>query len=131
MSNCITAAPYYSICCLNECDQIYQHLEAHIPASTASSGEIMKAVESLPFSVNISAPLRDKLGEVAQTHNGNVPLHGRLLAQWLHFAFPHECPYPHEAGTISPKTANQWRAERGDESDSVTEGEIKQILETG
>jgi len=131
MSNCITAAPYYSICCLNECDQIYQHLEALIPASTASFGEIIKAVESLPMSVNISAPLRDKLGEVAQTHNGNVPLHGRLLAQWLHFAFPHECPYPHEAGTISPKTSDQWRAERGDEADSVTEDEVKQILEAG
>jgi len=24
-----------------------------------------------------------------------VPLHGRLFTQWLHFAFPHECPYPH------------------------------------
>merc|ERR1719335_1798196 len=35
MSNCITSAPYYSICCLNECDQIYQNLEALISASTA------------------------------------------------------------------------------------------------
>merc|ERR1719281_2166442 len=24
-----------------------------------------------------------------------VQLHGRLFAQWLHYAFPHECPYPH------------------------------------
>merc|ERR1719420_1481864 len=97
MSNCITSAPYYSICCLNECDQIYQNLEALIPASTASPSEILDAVESMPQSSNISAPLRAKLDEVALVHNGNVPLHGRLVAQWLHFAFPHECPYPHEA----------------------------------
>merc|ERR1719178_218244 len=50
MSNCITSAPYYSICCLNECDQIYQNLEASIPASTASPSEMIKAVESMPQS---------------------------------------------------------------------------------
>merc|ERR1719160_2035961 len=62
LSNCITSAPYYSICCLNECDQIYQNLEAHIPASTASPSEILKAVESMPQSPgNISASLLAKL----------------------------------------------------------------------
>merc|ERR1719160_7405 len=129
MSNCITNAPYYSICCLNECDQIYQNLEALIPASTASPSEILKAVESMPQSPNISALLRAKLDEVAQTHHGKVPLHGRLVAQWLHFVFPHECPYPHEAGTISPKNPDQWRTERGDEADSVSDDEMKQLIE--
>merc|ERR1719428_976852 len=129
MNNCITSAPYYSICCLNECDQIYQNLGASIPASTASSSEIIKAVESMPQSSKISAPLQAKLNEVAQTHNGKVPLHGRLVAQWLHFAFPQECPYPHEVGTISPKSPDQWRTERGEEADSVSEDEMKQIFE--
>jgi len=129
MSNCITSAPYYSICCLNECDQIYQNLEAQIPAPTASPAEIIKAVERMPQSAGISAPLRAKLDEVAETHNSNVPLHGRLVAQWLHFAFPHECPYPHEAGTISPKTPDEWRVERGDDADSVSEDEVRQIIE--
>jgi len=129
MSNCIASGPYYSICCLNECDKIYQNLEALIPASVASPSEILKAVESMPQSSNISASLRAKLDEVAQAHNGNVPLHGRLVAQWLHFVFPHECPYPHEVGTISPKMPDQWRAERGQEADSVSDDEVKQILE--
>jgi len=129
MSNCITSAPYYSICCLNACDQIYQSLESRILASAASPSSIIKAVESMPQSPNISAPLRAKLDEVGQIHNGNLPLHGRLVAQWLHFAFPHECPYPHEAGTITPKTPDQWRIENGDEADSVSEDEVKQILE--
>jgi hypothetical protein len=129
MSNCITSAPYYSICCLNECDQIYQQLEARIPASTASPNEIIKVVESMPQSPSIGAPLRAKLDEVAQTHGGQVPLHGRLLAQWLHFAFPHECLYPHEAGTISPKSPKEWRAEEGEEAESVSEDEVRQIME--
>jgi len=129
LSNCITSAPYYSICCLNECDQIYQHLEAHIPASTGSPSEIVKAVESLPHSPNISAPLRARLNEVAETHKGTVPLHGRLMAQWLHFTFPQECPYPHEAGTISPKLPGQWRMEQGEEAENASEDEMKQIFE--
>ena len=33
--------------------------------------------------------------QVASHHGGKVPLHGRLFAQWLHHAFPRECPYPH------------------------------------
>merc|ERR1719201_687596 len=48
MSNCITSGPYYSICCLNDCDQVFQHLEALIPSSTASASQIIEAVESLP-----------------------------------------------------------------------------------
>jgi len=30
MSNCITSAPYFSICCLNECDLISEHIEGAI-----------------------------------------------------------------------------------------------------
>merc|ERR1719463_160941 len=95
----------------------------------ASPSEIIKVVESLPQSPIVSEPLRTKLDEVAQTHNGNVPLHGRLVAQWLHFVFPYECPYPHETGTITPKTPDEWRAERGDEADLVSDDEINQIIE--
>merc|ERR1719510_1026378 len=43
----------------------------------------------------LSASLVAKLSGVAAHSGGTVPLHGRLFAQWLHFAFPHECPYPH------------------------------------
>merc|ERR1719329_1967031 len=55
MSNCITSAPYYSICCLNECDRVFQHLEAEIPASTATTAEIIRAVESMPDTTTIEA----------------------------------------------------------------------------
>merc|ERR1719155_414474 len=55
MSNCITSAPYYSICCLNECDQVFQQLEARIAAPSATVSQIISALESSTFAPNISA----------------------------------------------------------------------------
>merc|ERR1719424_1464741 len=46
MSNCITSAPYYSICCLNECDQVFQQLESHIASSHATTSQIINALEN-------------------------------------------------------------------------------------
>merc|ERR1719364_607106 len=48
MSNCITSAPYYSICCLNECDLVFQHLEGIIMAPQASPDDIIRAVDAMP-----------------------------------------------------------------------------------
>merc|ERR1719221_2229657 len=39
---------------------------------------------------------------------GLVPLHGRLFMQWMHHAYPRECPYPHAAGTTTPVTQDEW-----------------------
>merc|ERR1740129_2739471 len=36
-------------------------------------------------------------------HRGKVPLYGRLFAQWLHHAYPRECPFPHLSGSTAPK----------------------------
>jgi len=54
--------------------------------------------------------LPQKLHAIASRHGGEVPLHGRLFAQWLHFAFPHECPYPSVLQSATALTANQWQA---------------------
>merc|ERR1712096_229 len=40
-----------------------------------------------------------RLTDVAAQHKGVVPLHSRLFMQWMHFAYPRECPYPHLSGT--------------------------------
>jgi len=128
MSNCITSAPYYSICCLNDCDQVYQHLEDRIGARSANTSQIMAAVESLPQYVNVTNRLHAKLDAIATVSNGQVPLHGRLMAQWLHFVFPHECPYPHMGG-LNPKTQEQWRAQVGEDAEGVTPEEVEQHLE--
>jgi hypothetical protein len=135
MSNCITSAPYYSICCLNACDKVFQHLEAVIPSSTATTAMVIKAVESMPDvasieSGNVSAALRSKLEEVAAIHNGKVPLHGRLLAQWLHYVFPQDCPFPHVAGTVNPQTPMKFEESLGQDATTVTEEEVEQFLKS-
>merc|ERR1719413_222807 len=88
----------------------------------ASPGRIAELVAGLPSDTvdaprNLSEPLLSRLGEIADHHNGLVPLHGRLFAQWLHHAYPLECPYPHEAGTTNPSAWTQ-------DSEQVTEEEI-------
>merc|ERR1719145_94251 len=72
----------------------------------------------------ISAPLRTQLEEIASAHGGQVPIHGRLFAQWLHYAFPRECPFPHKAGAVSLQTP----AEFGD-GYAVTTREIREHAE--
>jgi hypothetical protein len=135
MSNCITSAPYYSICCLNECDRVFQRLEAAIPRSAASVDEIIHAVESMLDTASIEAEkvsdtLRSRLEEVAAVNNGNVPLHGRLLAQWLHYAFPRDCPFPHLAGTVNPQTPMKFEEVLGEESTNASDEEVAQFLQS-
>lgn len=112
INNCITNGVYYDVCCLSECDGVFQHLESRISGHTASSAQIMKAVEEgitltshLSASAqtearNLTATLRDRLTYIEEHHGGSIPLHGRLFAQWLHYAFPRECPYPHLTGSV-------------------------------
>merc|ERR1719191_1204373 len=70
MSNCITSAPYYSICCLNDCDQVYRHIEERIASTTASTSQIMHAVNSLAQEANITPDIRKWLDEIAALHDG-------------------------------------------------------------
>lgn len=44
-----------------------------------------------------------------------MPLHGRLFMQWLHHAYPRECPYPHLSGVSKPVTARQWKEQTGEQ----------------
>merc|ERR550514_1530161 len=86
------------------------HLEQKLGAPTGKPERIIQIVSELP-SDTVEAPRRltdtlvRRLADIAATHNGAVPLHGRLFAQWLHHAYPQECHYPYMSGTkkfISP-----------------------------
>jgi hypothetical protein len=63
--------------------------------------------------VELPDALRQQLHDIALAQGGKVPLHGRLFAQWLHYAFPHECPYPHKSGTISSVTPSSFEEDGG------------------
>merc|ERR1719437_152421 len=84
---------------MNECDVLMGELESIFQAPAASAEDLLVVVGNLSSST-VDAPrilpeaLQQRLGSIAARHGGQVPLHGRLFAQWLHFAFPYECPFP-------------------------------------
>merc|ERR1719272_617081 len=106
-TNCIASSSFYSVCCMDECEGLLGHLEQKVASPEATSTRIADIVSELASS-SVIAPrkltqgLLDRLGEIAAEHGGSVPLHGRLFAQWMHHAFPRECPYPHLSGTTDP-----------------------------
>merc|ERR1719450_416719 len=126
-SNCAASSSYYSVCCLNECDELLGHVETKVAAPDASPEQILSLVAALPSSTvpgnrTLSSWLTHRLQEVANHHGGKIPLHGRLFGQWLHYAFPRECPFPHVLGTTRPQTAEAWvRETRRDFSANKTE----------
>jgi len=114
-SNCIVSADHYLVCCVNECEDILGELELAVGAPTAGVQQIMWLVGNMTnyndTSPNLEGALTAQLERIAEVHNGQVPLHGRLFAQWLHFVFPRECPFPHLTGSVT----HQSPVERGDD----------------
>eukprot|EP00932_Pfiesteria_piscicida_P020588 SRR837773.7389.p1 GENE.SRR837773.7389~~SRR837773.7389.p1 ORF type:complete len:417 (-),score=155.11 SRR837773.7389:108-1259(-) len=106
-SNCLASSSFYSVCCLDECEGLLGRLEAAVGEPSAAPRELAALVAALPSDTvdaprNLSAPLLARLEDIAEHHGGRVPLHGRLFAQWMHHAYPRECPFPHLAGTTNP-----------------------------
>merc|ERR1719428_38172 len=50
----------------------------------------------------LSPTLVGTLNRSAEAHGGQIHLHGRLFAQWMHYAFPYECPYVYTSKKIKP-----------------------------
>jgi hypothetical protein len=115
-SNCIVSTPHYLVCCVNECESLMGEIEFAIDAPTALPIKILAVVRNMtvPTTLDKDEPphlepaLVLQLERVAKNHDGMVPLHGRLFAQWLHYVFPRECPFPHKAGVITTATPSQY-----------------------
>eukprot|EP00929_Paragymnodinium_shiwhaense_P056794 TRINITY_DN2843_c0_g2_i1.p1 TRINITY_DN2843_c0_g2~~TRINITY_DN2843_c0_g2_i1.p1 ORF type:complete len:565 (-),score=132.34 TRINITY_DN2843_c0_g2_i1:34-1728(-) len=120
-SNCVARAEYYSVCCLDECEDLFGQLERYIGKPEATPEEIENAGGALNPPVRHSQLLRRRLHEVATHHGGVIPLHGRLFAQWMHLAYPRECVYPHRSGTVYYRGMEQWEEETGERSGSTIE----------
>lgn len=110
-SNCIMSGPHYLVCCRNECEGIFGEIEANISASMATPEDIFAVVDPLraeesggPRPHKRRVALAAQLERIAAANGGQVPLHSRLFAQWLHYAFPRECPFPHKAGEFAGHT---------------------------
>jgi len=114
-SNCIAKFAYHEVCCLSECEALLGHVERHFASPIVDPDSMASVIAALP-SATVQAPrqlpdlLLHRLKAIASAHDGMVPIHGRLFAQWMHHAFPRECPYPHLAGTTHPMLGAEWRA---------------------
>merc|ERR1719401_883901 len=99
----------------------------------ATPSEILKIVSGLSTST-VTAPRStpesqaNRLQSIANMHGGWVPLHSRLFAQWMHHAFPRECPYPHESGTTSPQTPDEWMQETGEKDSKASKEEMLELI---
>jgi len=116
-SNCIAGSEYYSVCCLNECGGLMSELEGQVRAPTVAPEVLFDLVSKLSSST-VDAPRQlpqtmvKRLQDIANQHDGEVPLHGRLFAQWLHYAFPLECQYPLAPESDDVMSPSHWE-ERG------------------
>jgi len=125
MANCIASSNFYSVCCMDECEGLFGQLEQQFAAPEATPDQIAKRVAMLSRTAvaaprTLSPVLLSRLGEIAAEHGGSVPLHGRLFAQWMHHAFPHECPYPHVSGSTKVLTADEFGADSTATNEEMT-----------
>jgi len=116
-SNCIISADHYRICCSNECEYILDEVEEAIGGPLGDAEQIIGIVNNITVSLNepegvrVSRKMGKQLTDIASGNGGKVPLHGRLFAQWLHYVFPRDCPFPHRAGTTVALSPNQYGAD--------------------
>eukprot|EP00930_Biecheleria_cincta_P001578 TRINITY_DN102712_c0_g1_i1.p1 TRINITY_DN102712_c0_g1~~TRINITY_DN102712_c0_g1_i1.p1 ORF type:complete len:894 (+),score=143.97 TRINITY_DN102712_c0_g1_i1:113-2794(+) len=88
--------------CKNECFDVIAHLERNFSAPSATPEVILELVAGIvpPSSLTqeplgpVPAKLVEKLYSMADRQGGACKLHSRLFMQWLHYAFPLDCPYP-------------------------------------
>jgi hypothetical protein len=124
-THCLVDTGSYSVCCLNECEGVMGHLERALGASEATTDQIISAISEIFASTGSSQrdlpqAMKVRLELVAERNGGTVPIYGRLFAQWLHFAFPHKCPFPHSKGSTNPLTPEDYNAATSEKANMKT-----------
>jgi len=134
-SNCVAPSSFYSVCCMDECENLLAEVEMAVAEPSAAVARLVEVISHLPSDTvaaprNLSSSQIARLGDIADHHGGRVPLHGRLFAQWMHHAYPRECRFPHVAGTTNPLTPQEFANESGLQAE-VSDEEIAQYTEMG
>eukprot|EP00490_Sorites_sp_Unknown_P009378 CAMPEP_0114685138 /NCGR_PEP_ID=MMETSP0191-20121206/60084_1 /TAXON_ID=126664 /ORGANISM="Sorites sp." /LENGTH=243 /DNA_ID=CAMNT_0001969133 /DNA_START=1 /DNA_END=733 /DNA_ORIENTATION=- len=119
-SNCLASSEYFSVCCADPCEELMDQLDDAVSALR---------VGLTNRSFDADGELAARLNEVADHHDGEVPLHGRLFAQWMHYAFPRHCPFPHVSGTTNRQSLTQFQAERHDRAAFAEYKEMRELSE--
>jgi len=111
-SNCIVSTPHYLVCCVNECESILNDVESAVGSPLAEPAQVLDLLGNITDfddePPKLDDSLKGQLDNIANTHGGKIPLHGRLFAQWLHYVFPRECAFPHKLGTSSAQTPYEF-----------------------
>jgi hypothetical protein len=105
-SNCIITDKHFRVCCSNDCEAHLAQIEGALQAPVATPAQLLEIISNITIGLDddvasVSPTLQAQLQDIASIHHGHVPLHGRLFAQFLHYVFPRDCPFPHKAGTVS------------------------------
>merc|ERR1719335_1631844 len=122
-SNCIVTSTYYNVCCVNECEGMLSQVEEGVKGPVAPPEQVLMAVLNMTEEddhIRFQGALLEQLDRIAKAHRGKIPLHGRLFGQWMHHAFPRECPFAHRAGSVQAKAPLEF----GDDY-LVTPSEVK------
>merc|ERR1719454_691524 len=132
-SNCIAGSSFYSVCCFDECEGLLGQVEREVERPSALPRQIATVVSNLPSDTvyapsNLSRALLGRLDEIARLHGGEVPLHGRLFAQWMHHAYPRECRFPHVIGAINRLSPGEWMDEMDVDSAEASEDEMSTLV---
>mmetsp|Transcript_97968 Transcript_97968/g.136064 ORF Transcript_97968/g.136064 Transcript_97968/m.136064 type:complete len:569 (+) Transcript_97968:81-1787(+) len=119
-SNCIVATNHYMVCCINDCNPLLTELDRSLRSPTAEPQRILAVVRNMSSgtsledeaeAVRVDATMAAQLKTIAANHGGEVPIHGRLFLQWLHYVFPRQCPFPHKSGTTVHRAPLEFEGE--------------------
>jgi len=132
-SNCIAGSSFYSVCCFDECEGLLGQVEREVGRPSTSPRQIATVVSNLQSDTvyaprNLSSALLGRLNEIARLHGGEVPLHGRLFAQWMHHAYPRECRFPHVIGATNRLSPDEWMDEMDVDSAEASEDEMSMLV---
>eukprot|EP00927_Polykrikos_kofoidii_P000064 TRINITY_DN1002_c0_g1_i1.p1 TRINITY_DN1002_c0_g1~~TRINITY_DN1002_c0_g1_i1.p1 ORF type:complete len:606 (+),score=104.23 TRINITY_DN1002_c0_g1_i1:69-1820(+) len=116
-SNCVGETKHYSLCCIDECGDLYGHIEREVGKPEASPEVLISIVRHLASSTmqraRLSKAILKRIHQIAAHHDGFVPLHSPLFAEWMHFAYPRECTHMQMFGQAHRLTLSQWESQGG------------------
>lgn len=112
---CLTTASFHKVCCHNECDDLLEQVELAVRSPSAPAAAVAAALAPA-LAERGGEGLASELEGVARRDGGEVRLHGSGFAEWLHRAFPWECPTPGGRSHTNPKTASEWMADPGNDT---------------
>lgn len=115
-SNCVISTSHYLVCCVNDCEVLLDEIETALGSPAVLPAKLFAVVGNMSSqstldddaALHLDASFAKQLEQIAAVHNGEVPLHGRLFAQWLHYVFPRECAFPYKVGTVASVTPAEY-----------------------